>query len=191
MNPIEIFLDWYRDEANKTKVRIPSACCLSTTGLDGYPNARFVSLKEVIDDKFIFTGCLSARKGIEIESTNKVALTFWWPVTERQIRVQGNAAKLSRALADRYFMERERDSQIVSLVSEQGKSIEEPKLLEDRFQENETLYTDKKISRPPNWGGYAVEPVRIEFLEFKESRFHKRTLYTCINKNWTSVYLQP
>src|SRR5215217_8011137 len=111
MNPFQLFKDWYGLELQLAKVRIPSACCLSTSGLDGYPNARFVSLKDVVDNTFIVTGPMSSRKGNEIDRSNKVALTFWWTETERQVRIQGEAKKISAQLADKYFFERSRNSQ--------------------------------------------------------------------------------
>ncbi|MFA1773422.1 pyridoxamine 5'-phosphate oxidase family protein [Rufibacter glacialis] len=96
MNPFIIFQNWLQEELNLTQVRIPTACCLSTVGLDGFPNARFVSLKEVIDDSFVVTGPINSRKGLEINQINKVALTFWWVESERQVRIQGRASKNSR-----------------------------------------------------------------------------------------------
>src|SRR5690606_31919825 len=110
MTPIAYFNKWFQEELNLTKVRIPYACCLSTMGTDGYPNARFVSLKEVTESSFVVTGPIISRKGIEINTNNKVALTFWWTETERQVRIQGDATTISGKLADKYFAERSRDS---------------------------------------------------------------------------------
>jgi pyridoxamine 5'-phosphate oxidase len=50
----------------------------------------------------------------------KVALTFWWVETERQVRIQGEATQISKTLADKYFSERNKDSQIISILSKQG-----------------------------------------------------------------------
>ena len=36
--------------------------CLSTEGLNGFPNARFVSLKEIRNEEFVVTGTLTSRK---------------------------------------------------------------------------------------------------------------------------------
>ncbi len=49
----------------------------------------------------------------------------------------------------------------------------------------------KAITRPENWGGYFIEPIRIEFMEFKQTRFHHRTLYESTEKQWTVKQLQP
>ena len=102
-NPIIIFNQWFNEELNLTNVRIPSACCLSIIRTDKYPKARFVSLKGVVENKFVVTGTLSSRKGLEINDTNKVALTFWWSETERQVRIQGSVTVLNNKLADKYF----------------------------------------------------------------------------------------
>src|SRR5438309_3912875 len=101
MDPLQKFGEWYSEELRQSNARIPSACCLSTIGLDGYPNARIVSLKEVKNEKFIFTGSLTTRKGLEIANKNKIALTFWWSATEKQIRIQGDTLKIPDTAAEK------------------------------------------------------------------------------------------
>jgi pyridoxamine 5'-phosphate oxidase len=191
MTPIEHFNKWFKEELNLTKVRIPTACCLSTIGTDGFPNARFVSLKDILENNFIVTGPLTSRKGIEINATNKVALTFWWTETERQVRIQGNAKKIAGQLADKYFTERNRDSQIVSIVSEQGQKIDNIEILTKKYENIEVRFSNKPLTRPKNWGGYLIEPIRMEFLEFKPTRFHGRKLYERTNGQWTIEQIQP
>ena len=63
MNPISLFQNWFKEESSQNNLKLPAACCLSTHGLDNYPNARFVSLKEVSKDGFIVTGSMQSRKG--------------------------------------------------------------------------------------------------------------------------------
>jgi pyridoxamine 5'-phosphate oxidase len=38
-NPIDVFIDYYTKELALIPAKIPSACCLSTLGTDGYPEA--------------------------------------------------------------------------------------------------------------------------------------------------------
>ena len=191
MTPFQIFSKWFAEEQKLTTVRIPSACCLSTIGEDGFPNARFVSLKEVTENSFIVTGPLTSRKGIEIIQNNRVSLTFWWTVTERQVRIQGNATNIAEQLADKFFAERSRDSQIVSIVSEQGQEIENIETLTRKYENIEVNFVNKPLTRPKEWGGFSIEPVRIEFLEFKPTRFHDRKLYELTNGQWTMKQIQP
>lgn len=188
-NPILLFEKWYEKELKLTNVRIPSAVCLSTIGIDNFPNARFVSFKELINDSFIITGPLNSRKGIEIDNNNNVSLTFWWTETERQIRVQGIATKIEDKLAEKYFAERNANSKVVSLICEQGKEINDLKLLEDKILEK--VAKNERIGRPKNWSGFLIKPLRIEFMEFKKTRFHDRKLYELENDKWNMNQLQP
>jgi len=190
-NPIEIFKQLFNEEQKLSKVRIPTACCFSTNGLDGFPNARFVSFKDIIDDCFIITGSITSRKGIEINQSEKVSLTFWWTETEKQVRVQGVATRIRDDLADKYFSERNLDSQIVSIVSNQGAEIEKMEDLVTAYEKMEIESKNKQIIRPNNWSGYRIEPIRIEILEFEKSRFHIRRLYEMHNENWKVTKLQP
>ena len=190
-NPIEIFRNWFDEELNFSNVSIPTACCLSTIGTDNYPNARFVSLKAAVENSFVITGPLTSRKGIEIRNSSKVALTFWWTETKRQVRIQGNATMISSELADKYFAERNRNSQIVSIASNQGQVINDIEELNKKYKEIEINFANQPLTRPDNWGGYAVKPIRIEFLEFKPTRFHDRILFELINGQWTQTNLQP
>jgi len=190
-SPTELFLEWYRVEVGVSPVRLPGACCLSTIGLDGFPNARFVALKAVREGAFVVTGPTSSRKGVEIDRAQTVALTFWWPTTERQVRVQGVALPISREEAERYFAERVRESQIVSSVSAQGKVLDDFARLERDYGEMFARSEGKAIECPAGWGGYAIDPVRIEFLEFSPDRFHRRTLFSREEGVWVSCCLEP
>lgn len=191
ISPIKIFKQRYNEELKQSSVRIPSACCLSTNGVDGFPNSRFVSLKDILNNNFIITGTLTSRKGIEIENSEKISLSFWWTETERQVRVQGNAFRITEQLADKFFSERNRDSQIVSIASLQGQDLQDKETLTKKYDEIEFTLNNQEIKRPENWGGYRIEPIRIEFLEFKPTRFHERTLFELINGQWKTKKLQP
>lgn len=191
ISPIEHFEKWLEEELKSTQVNISTACCLSTYGLDGFPNARFVSFKDILENGFVITGPLDSRKGREIEHNNKVALTFWWTATERQVRVQGNATKITEKLADGFFSARSRKSQIVSIISRQGHELENIEMLTKKYGEFKFNSKNKQLERPKSWGGYVINPIRIEFLDFKPTRFHDRKLYELINDNWTVRQIQP
>lgn len=133
---------------------------------------------------------MNSQKGREIEQSEKVALTFWWTEINKQVRIQGNASQISNNLADRYFAERNRDSQLVSIISQQGEDIDDPSELMDTF-EREKVAKAISIIRPVDWGGFSIKPIRIEFLEFSTSRFHDRKLFQRVNNRWLMKQLQP
>lgn len=190
-DPLRLFNQWFSEELQQSKLHLPAACCLSTLGLDGYPNSRFVSLKEVTLDAFVVTGPMDSRKGREIEHAPKASLSFWWTSTKRQVRIQGDVFKIPGTDAENYFSERNRDSKIVSTAFEQGKPISSIDRLQEVFLDQQLQWEGQQIQRPENWSGIRILPVRIEFMEFKESRLHQRTLYKKLNNQWNISILQP
>lgn len=188
-HPISLFTTWFKNELKLTKVQIPTAVCLSSIGTDNFPNARFVSFKEILDDSFIITGPLNSQKGIEINKNHKVALTFWWTETKRQIRIQGIATKITEELADNYFDTRNINSKAVSSICKQGKDVTDLKLLEKKVLDK--VAENKKIDKPKHWSGFSIKPIRIEFMEFKDTRFHNRKLYEFENDAWNMRQIQP
>lgn len=190
-DPLTAFSTLYKQHLASSALDLPGACCLSTVGLDGFPNARFVSLKEVKKEGLLITGSTSSIKGIEIESSNKVALTFWWPDIEYQVRIQGLASKIAGRLADKLFKERPLDARIVATISRQSEEINYPESLEKELEAARINHGKKGVRRPENWGGYLIKPLRMEFLQFKSSRLHLRKFYQMHNNRWTFSFLQP
>ena len=191
MNPLLLFEKWFSEEKKLNNLNLPAACCLSTIGLDGYPNARFVSLKEITNDSFVITGPMNSRKGSEIEHCPRAALSFWWTSTERQIRIQGDVSKIPKSKTEIYFRQRNRDSKIVSTAFQQGKEIQSVAKLNKYFDQKKDELESKEIKRPISWGGIYIKPLRIEFMEFRKSRLHERSLYQKVNDNWEMIILQP
>jgi pyridoxamine 5'-phosphate oxidase len=203
MNPIEQFKEWMAEEQNllrsaqnegfSVKEDWSTAGCFSTIGLDGFPNARFVSLKEVVADGFIITGELSSRKGLEVAQNNRVALTFWWPLSGKQVRIQGKAHRLQGAIADQYFQERPASARMVSVLCKQGEVVEDFQNLQRRYQELSArlLHGAIRLERPETWGALAIYPIRIELMAFAETRLHHRILYEWFGERWVVSHLEP
>jgi pyridoxamine 5'-phosphate oxidase len=191
MSPLQLFKQWHSEELDQSNSEVPSACCLSTNGLDGYPNTRFVDLKEVTDEGFVITSSLQSRKALEIAESSKVSLTFWWVNRERQVRIQGDAYPVSPTDADRYFSERHRTAQLISIVSKQGTTIENMETLLQEFQNMDKAFQNTPIPRPDEWGGFIIKPIRVEFMQFRSNRFHERMLFTKQKQGWTKQLLQP
>ena len=120
-----------------------------------------------------------------------VALTFWWTATRRQVRLQGDASPIPESLADSYFAGRRKEAKIVSSLSKQGAEIDDIKALEHQFQKAIKTTASGLVQRPGDWGGFFIKPVRIEFMSFRESRFHERKLFEREEDRWEVKVLQP
>jgi pyridoxamine 5'-phosphate oxidase len=60
-----------------------------------------------------------------------------------------------------------------------------------RFHEVEARFEGRPVPRPPHWGGFRIEPDRIELWWNREYRLHDRLVYTRAGDGWTQQRLQP
>lgn len=180
----------FEAQGQESNIKVPTACCLSTIGLDGRPNARHLALKAIRNEGFFITGPLS-RKAAEIEANPHVALTWWWPNQGVQVRVQGIAQRISNEEADMFFQARPREAQLTSWTSQQGQRINNRRKLQEDLASTRDRFEGKSIPRPETWSGFCITPHRIEILKFSGDRLHERTLYTKEGESWHTEILQP
>ena len=190
-DPIEQFRTWF-DEALSANLYEPNAMTLATTTPDGCPSARIVLLKGYDERGFVFYTNHEGRKARELEENPRCALVFYWGEFERQVRVEGQASRVSEEESDAYYASRLRGSRLGAWASEQSRPIERRDLLEERLRELEAEYEGREIPRPPFWGGYRVEPEAIEFWQGRENRLHDRLHYRHSDGGgWRIERLQP
>jgi pyridoxamine 5'-phosphate oxidase len=168
-----------------------NAMVVSSVDASGQPHSRVVLLRGVNEDGLRFYTNYSSNKGQELEQNNKVALNFFWPSVERQVRVEGELHKLSDAESDAYFHSRPRESQIGAWVSPQSSTIESREVLNERFREFTNKFEGQSVPRPSNWGGYIIRPKYYEFWQGRPNRLHDRLTYTLVDGNWSIGRMAP
>ena len=189
-DPIAQFSRWF-DEAVAAQVPEPNAMTLATVDADGQPAARIVLLKAVDARGFVFHTNYDSRKGRDIGANARVALVFFWPELERQVRVEGSAERASARESDDYFGERPRASQLGAWASPQSAPIADRGALEARFAEAEQRFASQNVPRPPNWGGVRVAAERVEFWQGRASRLHDRLVFSRAGAGWSIARLAP
>ena len=158
-DPIAHFSTLYQKAA--TTLAEPDAMVLSTVDPDGRPSGRYVLLKKVDAQGFVFFTNLGSRKARALDANRLGALTFYWP-PETQVRIEGAVEPVTPAEADAYFATRPRGSQLGAAVT-----------------------------RPPFWSGYRLVPDRIEFWTRDPHRLHDRVLYERRDGHWVHSFLFP
>lgn len=192
-NPFVEFSNWFSDAEKKLPENLVNAMTLVTVDATNKPSARIVLLKHFSEDGFIFFTNLSSKKAQDIEKNPNVSILFWWEGLDRQIRIEGQAEKVSEELADAYFQTRHRSSQIAALVSPQSSIIEDFQILTNQYEQLLQKYSDEtsKILRPSNWGGFLIKATQFEFWQGGAFRLHDRVRYHLKNSQWVIQRLAP
>jgi pyridoxamine 5'-phosphate oxidase len=189
-DPLQQFGDWLR-EAMDAKVNEPTAMVLATATPYGMPSSRVVLLKAFTLQGFGFFTNYSSRKGEEITENQQVALLFHWPELERQVRIEGMAVKTSASISDDYFNSRPLESRLSAVISNQSQVVPNREYLEQLWSKKQDETAVNQVVRPSFWGGYIVEPHRIEVWQGRSNRLHDRILYTRNEDNWVISRLAP
>ena len=189
-NPFAQFAVWM--QMARDRERSPEATCLSTVDANGFPNGRFVLLRQFDQRGFVFYTDTRSVKGKSLLSSRRAALTFYWAKLDHQVRIQGTTELVSDEEADRYFQSRPRMSRIASCASSQSEVLESPSILERRVDDLVRRYRGKKIPRPAFWTGFRIVPLRFEFWNSRPYRLHDRFLYVKSGRNrWRIKQLYP
>lgn len=188
-NPLLQFQLWF-EQAQSAKCPEPNAMTLSTVNSKGIPSSRIVLLKNIQNEGFTFFTNYESQKGQEILQNPHVALLFFWHELERQVRIEGTVQKVSAAMSDAYYESRPIGSKIGAWASPQSRTIPNREYLEGLERE----FSNKFGSHPPrpeHWGGYVVNPSRIEFWQGRPSRLHDRLSYKKSGSTWAIERLAP
>ncbi|HEX8619022.1 MAG TPA: pyridoxamine 5'-phosphate oxidase [Thermoanaerobaculia bacterium] len=190
-SPFAQFARWF-EEAKRNQPQQAESMTVSTCGSDGIVSSRICLLKSFDARGFVFYTNYNSRKGQQISDNPRVALNFFWPGLERQVRVEGVAVKTTAEEADAYFDTRPRGSQLGAWASSQSAVIPGRGDLDQRFRELEANHKERPVPRPPHWGGFRVIPVEIEFWQGRPDRLHDRFVYRLREpKDWVIVRLSP
>ena len=189
-DPVAQFQKWF-EEALKAQVGEPNAMTLSTVSPQGKPSSRIVLIKQFDARGFTWYTNYNSEKGQQLEQNPQASLLFFWRELERQVRIEGTVVKTSAAESDEYFNVRPLLSRLSAIASQQSAPIASRAELEANFDAVAAVAGDTP-ARPAHWGGYRLQPERIEFWQGRRSRFHDRIVFTRgADGAWSMERLQP
>jgi pyridoxamine 5'-phosphate oxidase len=189
-DPFTQFEHWFAD-AEAANLWEPNSMTVATVDDGGFPSVRYVLLKSVDVDGFVFYTNYRSAKGRALDHSGRAALAFGWLELRRQVRVIGTVTKTSREESAAYFAQRPRGSQIAAWASPQSEVVADRAELERRYGDVEARFADGDIPRPEHWGGYRVRPLSVEFWQGRPHRFHDRMRYRRTDVGWRIERLAP
>jgi pyridoxamine 5'-phosphate oxidase len=190
--PLRLFAAWF-EQAARSEPRDPTAMSLATVDADGLPNVRMVLMKGFGESGFVFYTNVDSQKGHELDREQKAALLFHWKSVNRQVRLRGPVERIEDAEADAYFATRPRLTQVGAWASKQSAPLESRHAFEKAIAYYTARFALGTVPRPPNWTGYRLRPLLIEFWQERPFRLHDRLEFRreALDGPWRKARLYP
>ena len=187
--PYKIFQKYYDLICQKDGEDL-DACLIASFDKDKKePNARYVNLKYIIKDKWIFFSNYNSTKAKEFIHTNKISAVFYWKSINIQVRIKANITKASKEISDFHFLNRSKDKNAIAIASDQSQKIQSYEEVRNNYLKalNESDFN----KRPEHWGGFSFTPYVFEFWAGEKSRINKRQVFEFDSNKWNEFFLQP
>ena len=187
--PYNLFKRKYEDALNQNHKNIEAISISSYSSELNQVNSRYVNLKYIIGNDFIFFSNYQSPKAQEFLSHNQITALIYWNSTNTQIRLKAFIRRTSKEFNDKYFMKRSKEKNALAISSQQSEFIDSYDEVIDKY--NKSLRFDNLKECPKHWGGFSFTPYYFEFWEGHKSRLNKRSVYEKKNEKWNTKILQP
>jgi len=187
--PYQLLKEKYNEALNAGQRGIEAISISSFNKELNEVNSRYVNLKFITNDEFIFFSNYDSLKASSFNSHNQITALLFWPSTNVQIRMKAKIKKTSNDYNQKYFFNRSEEKNALAISSNQSKPIDSYNQVKENY--NKSLKNDDLKKCPEYWGGFSFTPHYFEFWEGHESRINKREIFEKIDGVWEQSFLQP
>lgn len=187
--PYLLFKEKYDDALHAGQKGIEAISISSYNSEIGEVDSRFVNIKFILNDEFIFFSNYESPKAFAFNSHNQISALLYWPSINVQIRMKASIKKTTYKYNQKYFLDRLKEKNALAISSAQSKPIDSFSQVKKKY--NKSLDNDDLKKCPEYWGGYAFIPYYFEFWEGDKFRLNKRKVYEKKQDNWKHFLLQP
>ena len=152
--------------------------------------ARYVNLKYIDNNEWIFFSNYLSPKANQFESHDQVSVLIYWASINTQIRMKAKIFKTSSEFSDEHFQGRTKEKNALAISSNQSQAVDSFDQVTKNFNETLEIMTSE-TPRPDFWGGYSFTPYYFEFWQGHENRLNKRHVFKQQDNQWSEQLLQP
>ena len=187
--PYLLFKEKYDAAFNAGQKNIEAIAIASFNKEKNEVESRFVNLKIIDFNKFIFFSNYNSPKSLAFNSHDQITALFFWSATNTQIRMKAKIKKTSSEYNQNYFENRSSRKNALAISSNQSQKSSSYEEIVKKYNE---VYENNNLKKCPNyWGGFYFIPYYFEFWEGHESRINKRWIFKKIDNDWEKFIIQP
>ena len=187
--PYHKFFELYKLAESSNQIATEAASISSYSKDNNEVSARYVNIKFVENESFIFFTNYNSPKALAFKSYNQIAALIYWSSINIQIRMKAKIKKTSNEYNQKYFFDRSEEKNALAISSNQSMPIESYSQVKENYKKS--LKNDDLKTCPKYWGGFSFTPYYFEFWEGNESRINKREIFDKIDGVWKQSFLQP
>ena len=188
--PYFMFNELYLEAKNKNQSSIEAIAISSYNPLLNEVESRFVNLKYIQDNKWIFFTNYNSPKSHQFALHQQISALFYWNSTNTQIRIKAEICKTSKDFSDQHYLGRSLNKNSLAHSSDQSFCIDSYEEVLDKYN-NALANSNLLLSRPDYWGGFSFKPYYFEFWKGEKNRLNKRDAFNINNNEWKHSFLQP
>ncbi|MDX2678922.1 pyridoxine/pyridoxamine 5'-phosphate oxidase [Streptomyces sp. NY05-11A] len=190
-DPLPLFTEWFADAVAAGETE-PHTMTLSTSDEEGLPDARIVMLHGADEEGWAFATHATSRKGRHLAARPYAALTFYWPVHGRQIRLRGPVTVAPAEEAQTDLHVRSTGALAAALTGRQSEVLDSLEELAAASEEAWNRASREPKAESPTWTLYRLRPDTAEFFQGDARRRHVRLTYRRqAAESWTRELLWP
>ena len=188
--PYHMFNELYLEAKYKNQSSIEAIAISSYNPLLKEVESRFVNLKYIQDNEWIFFTNYNSPKSQQFALHQQISALFYWNSTDTQIRIKAKISKTSKDFSDIHYQSRSMKKNALAHSSNQSSKVYSYEKVLESYKK---ALTDKALllKRPDYWGGFSFTPYYFEFWQGDENRLNKRETYELIENEWQYYFLQP
>ena len=126
-NDLEPYQKFYSlfSEAQKNNQKAIDAVSISSFNIEtNEVESRYVNLKYIIDEEWIFFSNYNSKKASDFSSHDQISVLFYWDLLNVQIRIKAHIKKTDSAFSDLHYSKRNMSKNAIAVSSKQSKQID-------------------------------------------------------------------